>query len=377
MSTSIKHQGRKSLITRPGHIALKRVIDTVLIVATAPLTLSTAAIAAVLVRVNLGRPVLFRQDRVGLDGNSFQLLKFRSMLSETDPRGMTLSDDERLTGFGRLLRRSSMDELPQLLNVLRGDMSLVGPRPLLVRYMPHYTETERVRHSVRPGITGAAQVSGRNFLDWDERLALDAKYAREATIVDDLEILWQTLERVVQRKDTGAEAWVLNEDFDIYRSYPIDAEFGLRRIEPRDAEICARWFRKERPPEVLGVKDHKSAAGVEAWMHTVRLNLHRKDLAVFDRSTRQLVAIAGYETDPKSSSFRIYFVGDPEQKDSRSESAALGLLVEFLKRQTAPGTVAVDLPSERERSIMTCQSYGFSIVGGLGGGDMVRLEATW
>lgn len=377
MSTSTTFAETRSLVTRQGHIKLKRVLDTAIVVLSAPLTLSAAAVTAALVRVNLGRPVLFKQDRVGLDGQQFELLKFRSMLPETDAEGQFLSEEERLTSFGRLLRQSSMDELPQLLNVLRGEMSLVGPRPLLTEYIPYYTETELTRHSVRPGITGAAQVSGRNFLDWDDRLALDAQYAREATLFGDLKILWQTLVGVVQRKDTAAESWVLNEDLDEYRSYPSNAVFALRRIEPRDVPTCVRWFATEQPPEIAGVEDNGTTTGVMAWLHAARLDQQRKDLVVYDLDTRRLVAIAGYRTDPSAAGSRIYFVMDPEQQKHLNEDAALSLLVQFMKQRGDVHNASVELSRESAGAILECQRHGFMIAEDRLPGNRVRMEATW
>lgn len=144
-----------------------------------------------------GAPIFFRQRRPGLNDELFTMVKFRSMLDGRDAAGQLLSDTERLTRLGRFLRRTSLDELPELWNVLRGDMSLVGPRPLLVEYLPYYTDREKTRHSVRPGITGLAQVSGRNLLSWEERLELDAKYVEQCGIWRDLSILVKTVWLVV------------------------------------------------------------------------------------------------------------------------------------------------------------------------------------
>jgi len=148
-----------------------------------------------------GRPVLFRQQRIGRDERPFVLLKFRTMRSAEAADGQPLPDVERLTRLGAFLRRTSLDELPQLINVLRGDMSLIGPRPLFVRYLPYYTLRERQRHQVRPGITGLAQVSGRNHLLWDERLELDVKYVENRSLRLDLSILWRTFGRLFSRGD--------------------------------------------------------------------------------------------------------------------------------------------------------------------------------
>lgn len=150
-------------------------------------------IVAILVRVKLGSPVLFKQDRPGKDEKIFKLYKFRTMTDERDENGELLPDDVRLTKFGRLLRKTSLDELPEAFNILKGDMSVVGPRPLLVQYLPYYTEAERHRHDVRPGLTGLAQVSGRNAISWDHKLSYDVDYINDITFVRDVKIVFLTV----------------------------------------------------------------------------------------------------------------------------------------------------------------------------------------
>jgi lipopolysaccharide/colanic/teichoic acid biosynthesis glycosyltransferase len=157
------------------------------------------AVLAVLVRLKLGSPVLFRQQRSGLHGKPFTLVKFRSMTDRRDGQGNLLPDAERLTRFGRFLRASSLDELPELWNVLKGEMSLVGPRPLLMQYLPLYTPEQARRHEVRPGITGWAQVNGRNALSWEEKFALDVWYVDNQTLWLDLKIIFLTLLKIVKR----------------------------------------------------------------------------------------------------------------------------------------------------------------------------------
>ncbi|MGP5518782.1 sugar transferase [Psychrobacter celer] len=159
------------------------------------------AVTAYKVKKNLGSPVLFKQTRPGLNGEPFEMLKFRSMTDATDPEGNLLPDSERLTDFGRFLRKSSLDELPELWNIFKGDMSIVGPRPLLMRYLPYYTEEENKRHNVRPGLTGLAQISGRNALTWEEKLALDVKYVEEQSFLNDMSIIFKTIIKVSQASD--------------------------------------------------------------------------------------------------------------------------------------------------------------------------------
>ena len=171
----------------------------------------------ILVRIKLGKPALFTQERPGKNEKIFKLYKFRSMTDGRDEKGELLPDEVRLTSFGKLLRASSLDELPELFNILRGDMSLIGPRPLLVRYLPYYTLKERHRHDVRPGLTGLAQVNGRNALGWEQRFAFDLEYVNHLTLGMDLKIIGMTVGKVLKRSGTlsGAEQTV--PDFDIYR----------------------------------------------------------------------------------------------------------------------------------------------------------------
>ena len=183
---------------------LKRPLDLALVVVAAPLWLPVLAILAVIVRVGMGRGVLFRQQRLGLYERPFEILKFRTMLDKRVQDGRALSDAERLTSFGRFLRASSLDELPELFNVLRGEMSLVGPRPLLPRYLERYSVHHRRRHEARPGMTGLAQVSGRNALSWDDRLDLDVAYVDSCSLSGDLRILVQTGLAVLGRRGISA-----------------------------------------------------------------------------------------------------------------------------------------------------------------------------
>ncbi len=166
-------------------------------------------IVAVLVRMKLGSPVIFKQERPGKDEKIFTLKKFRTMTDARDEAGNLLPDADRLTDFGRFLRATSLDELPELWNIFVGDMSLIGPRPLLVSYLPWYTEREHLRHSVRPGLTGLAQVSGRNFLAWDARLEKDVEYVEHITFLGDMRILWKTVTQVLKRDDIAVDTNVI------------------------------------------------------------------------------------------------------------------------------------------------------------------------
>lgn len=180
---------------------IKRVFDITASGAALVALSPVLAVTAYKVKKNLGSPVLFKQTRPGLNGEPFEMLKFRSMTDAKDSEGNLLPDSERLTDFGRFLRKSSLDELPGLWNIFKGDMSIVGPRPLLMRYLPYYTEEENKRHNVRPGLTGLAQISGRNAITWEEKLALDVKYVEEQSFLNDMRIIFKTIIKVSQASD--------------------------------------------------------------------------------------------------------------------------------------------------------------------------------
>jgi lipopolysaccharide/colanic/teichoic acid biosynthesis glycosyltransferase len=185
------------------HLPTKRALDLAVSVIALVATLPLQGAVALVVRIKLGRPVLFRQIRPGLYGEPFTIFKFRTM-RPIDPARGWIDDSSRLTGLGRLLRSASLDELPTLWNVVRGDMSLVGPRPLLPQYLERYTSEEARRHDVRPGLTGLAQVSGRNALTWEDRLRLDVEYVDRQSFALDLRILLKTLGIVVRRQGIAA-----------------------------------------------------------------------------------------------------------------------------------------------------------------------------
>lgn len=183
---------------------MKRIID-ILVASFGFLLLSPVlAIVACKIRCEMGSPVLFRQTRPGLHGKPFHMIKFRTMRNATDTEGKPLPDAERLTKLGQFLRSSSLDELPELWNVLKGEMSLVGPRPLLMEYLPIYSPEQARRHEVRPGVTGWAQVNGRNAISWDEKFALDVWYVDNRSIWLDLKIIWLTIRKVIKRDGISA-----------------------------------------------------------------------------------------------------------------------------------------------------------------------------
>ena len=192
---------------------IKRIIEFLLALIGLMLASPILLIVAILVKTKLGSPILFRQQRVGLNGEIFEMIKFRTMKDATDLEGNPLPDEQRLTKFGQLLRKTSLDELPELWNVLKGDMSLVGPRPLLVEYLPLYSEEQMKRHHVRPGITGYAQVNGRNNISWTKKFELDVYYVENFSLWLDVKILFQTVAKVLGQADINQEGNVTMEKF--------------------------------------------------------------------------------------------------------------------------------------------------------------------
>ncbi|TYS60293.1 sugar transferase [Sutcliffiella horikoshii] len=196
---------------------VKRLIDFILsliaIIVLSPLLL----IFSILVRMNLGSPIVFRQKRPGLNENIFTMYKFRTMTDERDENGELLPDSIRLTKFGKFLRSTSLDELPELFNILKGDMSIVGPRPLAVIYLPYYNEEERLRHTVRPGLTGLAQINGRNSVNWEERFKFDVKYVNNINIKTDIYIILKTVIKVFKREGIALRGTTTVIDFHTYR----------------------------------------------------------------------------------------------------------------------------------------------------------------
>ena len=205
----------------------KRILDFVMAFLGLIILSPVMLLIAILVRIRLGSPIIFAQPRPGLNEKIFTLYKFRTMTDERDEKGELLPDEQRLTPFGRLLRSTSLDELPELWNILKGEMSFVGPRPLSVNYLPYYTQVERRRHLVRPGLTGLAQINGRNALMWEERFAYDISYVDNISFSKDIVIISHTIGRVIFRKDVVWPGSESKADFDDYRKMSKDNKDAL------------------------------------------------------------------------------------------------------------------------------------------------------
>lgn len=192
---------------------IKRFFDFILSLVAIIILSPVFIIIALLVRIKLGSPILFKQERPGLNEKIFKMYKFRTMTSEVDEEGNLLPDEVRLTSFGQLLRSTSLDELPELFNIFKGDMSIVGPRPLLVKYLPLYNDEQKHRHDVRPGLTGLAQVNGRNAISWEDKFKYDVEYTKNVTFMNDLKIIFETILKVIKREGISSETSVTMEEF--------------------------------------------------------------------------------------------------------------------------------------------------------------------
>lgn len=192
---------------------IKRILDFILSLIALIVLSPILLVIAILVRIKLGSPVIFKQERPGLNEKIFTLYKFRTMTDKKDEEGNLLPDSERLTKFGKVLRSTSLDELPELINILKGDMSIVGPRPLLVEYLELYNEEQKHRHDVRPGLTGLAQVSGRNAISWEEKFNKDIEYINNITFIGDCKIILKTAINVIKKDGINSETSATMEEF--------------------------------------------------------------------------------------------------------------------------------------------------------------------
>lgn len=354
----------------------KRVLDTTLVLMLSPLLIVVMGASALAVRVSMGSPIFFIQKRIGLNEQPFNLLKFRTMTDARDAQGKLLPDRERLTRTGRIIRTLSLDELPQLVNVVRGEMALVGPRPLLVDYIPFYRGRERLRHSVLPGITGAAQVAGRNGVAWDDRLKLDADYAISATLVDDVRIIAETIKNVVVAKGVSVVAGDSGERLDVVRSYPSDGIYALRRLELADADTRVAWFKDSRTAKHMKVPGDVTAESTRTWILQSRKASERKDFVVYEQASGAICAMVGTrgETDP--SFVEVHVLVDPDRHGQGLGSISMRLLLEWLRALPAMRGCWLTVHPENHAAIRLYSRLGFKYIGE-SGPDRLRMELLW
>ncbi|TDC40834.1 GNAT family N-acetyltransferase [Micromonospora sp. KC213] len=353
------------------HNAAKRIMDVgfagILLLLTAPVLLAVAAA----IRLLDGGPVLFRQPRLGFRETTFTLFKFRTMRPPARGPVSGRDDRQRLTPLGQFLRTTSLDELPQLLNVLRGDMSLVGPRPLFTHYLPHYRDDERLRHTVRPGITGLAQVRGRNHMGWDDRLRADVEYVTHTSLRTDLSILWRTLAGVVRRRDVVVIPGDLGEPLHVERTYPVVDGLGLRRLRTSDLDQRVRWV--NHPATRCHTRmEPVTPESTHEWFTRVRQDSDRHDLVVFEKATGQVVGMAGLiPRAPGAAEFYVFI--DPEQYGRGIGRTATRLVCHWAFEQLLLDEVMLTVHRDNVAACRIYESLGFRDVGGADGRRAMAL----
>ncbi|MBN6750265.1 GNAT family N-acetyltransferase [Micrococcus luteus] len=321
---------------------VKRVGDATLaglgLVVTAPLMAATAAAVA----VKLGRPVLFAQPRPGRDGRVFTMYKFRSMLTP-DAEAGRITNEDRMTPFGALLRSTSLDELPSLWNVVKGDMSLVGPRPLRQKYLGRYSDTQRTRHSVRPGLTGLAQVSGRNALSWDDRFDLDVQYVASMSALLDLKIIARTVSKVLRRDGVQEEGQATMSEF--FGPTRVDG-LTLRRLASDDLSDRVEWLRDPSVRAGITIDFWPTLDGMRSWYQRASRNEHREDFVCVEIEDGTPLAMTGW-TDEADGVAELYIYVRPQAQgrgvgrrtlqmlEARARQAGLTQLLLETKRANA------------------------------------------
>lgn len=298
---------------------LKRLLDITLsllgLVILSPVFLLTTAALAV---ANRGSPFFF-QERPGRNGSPFKIIKFKSMTDARDKQGELLPDKDRLTKAGAFVRKTSLDEIPQLINILKGDMSLVGPRPLLMQYLPFYTEREQKRHQVRPGVTGLAQVTQRNGLSWDEKLELDIQYVESLSFINDVKIIFKTVFKVLQRKDIN----VLPSQHGTLLSIARSNRYTLRPLIKEDLVYRVEWINDPRIHSTMNITTPISLDSTNIWFDKVKENKNRIDLVLTHNDIP--VAMSGVVINDSNVAESYTFV-NPDRKGE-----GIGSLAQFLR----------------------------------------------
>ncbi|WP_176554611.1 GNAT family N-acetyltransferase [Georgenia sp. 311] len=346
---------------------VKRALDLAVggaaLVLSAPVQLAVAA----LVRVKLGSPVLFRQDRPGKDGRVFQLVKFRTML-EPDPAGGLITNEQRMTPFGHRLRSTSLDELPTLLNVVRGDMSLVGPRPLRTTYLPRYSRRHARRHDVRPGLTGLAQVRGRNALTWEERLDLDIEYVDSMSPALDLSIVLATIRTVFQRSGIAAEGQATMSEFmgsgEPITCVPLVEEHLPARVE---------WLNDPRVRAGITISFQASLEDTVTWFRKAAEDETRADFACVSQDGSP-VSMFGI-TDIADGSAALYLYVAP---DLHAKGIGRLTMVHLLKEAQRLGLteVRLEVKAENTSAVRLYERFGFHVTGEVPGEAKLKMTAV-
>lgn len=292
---------------------------------------------------NKGAGAFFTQERPGKDAKIFKVIKFKTMTDERDENGELLPDAQRLTKVGKFVRSTSIDELPQFFNVLKGDMALIGPRPLLVKYMPYYTEREKLRHTVRPGITGWAQVNGRNTVDWDNRLSLDVYYVEHLTLLMDIKIVAITIKNVLKRSDIVVVPNNMFEDLDVERSGRITIEELKQSLREIDKDFVPSLSERVNIDEYAG-------------------RMMSRAMFVVERDQNKVIKgmVAVYVDDEKSPNGFITHVAT--NKEYRNQGVAKRLMVRTMSYCQKAGKTGVDLCTYNPVALSLYKKLGFEVV---------------
>lgn len=346
----------------------KRLLDLLVLLATAPVSIPALALTALTVRTLDGSPVLFRQERAGLHGQPFQILKFRTMNESTnvDLTGLTASaritksDAARITPAGRVLRKLSLDELPQLINVFRGDMSVVGPRPLFVRYSPYYSDRERLRLTVRPGITGLSQVARRNNGGWRERLELDARYVETASVGLDLKIMALTVIKAIRSEGVSVVAGTTGDALDDERSYPTEDGVSLRRIYARDLPTRVDWLTNPAVYRHMSVDPNITLESTENWHRAITADPNRRDY-VFEDEAGQVVAMSGLKARGATGLAEFYVFVDPERHGRGVGSIATRLTLIEAAREGRFNRVWLSVEKQNAKAVKLYHRMHFEV----------------
>ena len=335
--------------------ARKRLFDVLCLLAVSPIVLPVGLTVAATVRVVDGKPVLFKQARTGLNHETFAVTKFRTM-RQGDGRN---EDSERITKLGRFLRKTSLDELPQLWNVLRGDMSLVGPRPLYPEYVPYYTDEEKIRHEVRPGITGLSQVSGRNNLRWTRRLAKDVEYVRNLSLLQDVKIIAKTIQKTISSDDVATVARDTGEPLNVERSYPNDSQLALRRFNILDVPYRVRWMNDARTRKYMQIPFVATIDATTEWYHRVKSDSSRDDFVVYQRANDKPVAMLGLKSSEDPHRGVLYIFVDPDRPGEGIGSASLKLLLSWVETSHYDA-VELSVSDDNAAAVRLYEKLGFT-----------------
>lgn len=353
----------------------KRILDVIAVVASSPITLTVGAVVYLTTLIASGRPVFFTQRRLGYREREFTLFKFRTMTNETDSAGRSLPDAERVSKFGSFLRRSSLDELPQLINVLRGEMALIGPRPLFTDYKEFYLPHEQKRHWVRPGITGLAQTSGRNSVLWDERLQLDSEYVERASLCADFAILVRTVTKVLGSRDVAAIPGESGERLDVVRSYPTLDGFALRRLELVDIPLRVAWFNDPRIRQHMQLPEGVTLESSRNWLRNAQKDRDRRDFVVVESLTRRVFSMVGIRKRESNPLPELYILVDPDSHGKGIGHISMSLLHAWVLKDGTQSGLYLTVAEGNKPAIALYERLGYVTTGSLDAG--ARREMVW